>query len=506
MPLAHFTNISSYKSSSGRPIRRNMKEQQHKLILSRGLNMILKRINDPVSKKLLFLDNNGDYGFPMSYIDLTDKGDTITFTPSKKVIELFGNVPRPEQVVWMTSRNEQKIGRFISKITGEDPQRIENFVNHYKAEIKSMNNLDNFEIVKGKDLAKFYLAKFYSKGGGSLNKSCMRHDHCQDYFNFYKINPEKVSLIVLYEDDSRKKILGRALMWNVDEPNIVLMDRIYTSNDSDQNLFIKLAIKNGWYYKKSQRFDEQKFIDPNGKEVTTKCKIFLKEADHRYFPYLDTFYYFDKNKSYITNDIEDYRNNKYIVKLRATDGREQGNENFVFDTYNNDFIKADDSIYCELSDARIYMNDAIKVGRYFTTPDDVRFSEYDGLMYNKKDVTWSTTHSTFIDKRKAFRVYFDNQGTMYDNIHSDLKGEKFDYVPLKDSYFIKDLLVKGIDNQFHLKDEYNEEEIKIRMKKRDRFSTADDLNSFFDEFVSKKIGKETFNLEYGTFDSTRGDR
>jgi len=479
-----------------------MKKVQYKLILSENFVEILKSINDPISRKLLFLNNNSDYGYPMSYIDITDKTDYIKYTPAKKVIDNRGNIP--ENLMWNSSRNEQKIGRFISKLIMDHPNKVEAFVNKFKAEIKSLNNLDNFEIVNGNKISRFYHEQSYTPGGGSLNKSCMRHDKCQDFFKFYNINPDKVSLVVLYEDEKRKHILGRALLWNIDDPKIQLLDRIYTTKDSDQNLFIKLARKNGWYYKSDQRFDSTGILDNTGKSVDLKAKVYLRKEKHRYFPYLDTFYFYDKINSYITNDVEEYKNNKNIVRLRSTDGGDKGNENFVFDTYNNDFIKTSESV-SDYNGNLILNRDAIKIsGGYRTNPNNIRLSEYDGKIYLKDDTVWSTTHKTFINSKKSFKVFFDEKNRC-DFIHSDLKGETFDYVYDRDCYFIKELLVKGIDDKFYLKKYYNEEEVKKKMVSRSRFDEASDLNIYFDEFIKKISTKEKFDMDYGTFGST-GDR
>lgn len=333
----------------------------------------------------------------------------------------------------------------------------------------------------------------------------MRHDKCQDYFQFYNINPDKVSLVVLYSDEKRKHILGRGLLWNVDNPDIKLLDRVYTTKDSDQNLFIKLAKKNGWYYKKSQRFDENGIMNSAGKEIKFKGKVFLKDEKHRYFPYLDTFYFYDKVNCYITNDFEEYKNNKNVIKLRSTDGGDKGNENFVFDTYNNDYVKARE-VLSDINGNYISKNDSVDVEGYHTNPNNIRFSEYDGKMYLKDNAIWSTTHGTFIYHKKSFRVLFDENGNKYDHIHSDLKGESFEYVHDRDAYYIKELLVKGVDNKFYLKKYYNKEEVKKKMVSGKRFDEAKDLNVYFDEFIKKISSKENFDLDYGTFGSTKTDR
>jgi len=465
-----------------------MKRKLYRLILSDEFVAILKNINSNISKRLLFLNNNKDFGFSISYIDVTNKEDYISYISSTKISNDKDN--------WYHSRDNQKIGRFITKILEESPQSIEKFVNDFKAEIKSMNNFDNFDIISGKRLSKYYHESSYVDGGGSLNKSCMRHDRCQDYFYFYNVNSDKVKMVLLYENNRKKRILGRALLWNIDEPNIKILDRIYTTTDSDQVLFIKYAIKNGWYYKKSQRFNETMFMDSDKKRVNIDCKIFIKKDDYQYFPYLDTFYYYNKKDFYITNKKDDYKNNKNVVKLRSTDGREQGNEHFVFDVYNNDMVKIEDTVFC-IDDARILLNDAIKIDKDYVTPNGIRFSEYDGRMYLKNDVIWSFFHRTFMKKDNVFKVYLDKNKKIHDYIHLDFKGEYFEYVISKDSYFIKKLLLKGIDNNFYIKEEYNEEEI-LSKKETIEDKTTEELNKLFDEFILELSKKKKFS-DYGSF-------
>ena len=75
----------------------------------------------------------------------------------------------------------------------------------------------------------------------------------------------------------------------------MFMDRIYTNNDSDVELFKQFAEKNGWWCKKvqnsSSNFTAQKgtaFKDPT-------YTVDLNWADHEYYPYVDTLYFLRLN-------------------------------------------------------------------------------------------------------------------------------------------------------------------------------------------------------------------
>jgi hypothetical protein len=460
-----------------------IKKENYKLLLSREFRDILRRIDDKISAKILHLHDNPDFGFNFSFIDVTDKEDFISYSPSKKFIELETNGENPK-VIWKISRNEQRIGRLVSKLTGEDPNTIEKFVNSYKAEFKYLNNLDDFRIISGNEISKYYSGKSYSDGSGPLNKSCMRHDHCGSFFKMYEDNPEKIKMVLLLDRKDRGKILGRALLWKVDEPEIEVLDRIYTVNDSDLNLFIKLANKNGWVYKKSQKFDETYFIDLDGKTNIPKCKIYLNDHVYKQFPYLDTFLFYDVKEKYLTNDMDEYKTNKHIVRLRATDGREQGNENYVYDIYNDDTVHIEETVYCVVGDCRIHRKDAISIGPdIYASPSDVRFSEYDKNFYPRRETVWSVYNRSFINKKNSVVVYLDEEGTKFDYIHSDMDKNIFEYVHDKDDYFLKELLIKGIDDKYYLKNQYDEEMVKKIMEDGDALKTLEDYNKYFDEFL-----------------------
>jgi hypothetical protein len=133
--------------------------------------------------------------------------------------------------------------RDIVSITKE----YEDFVNLYKSSnVKSENK---FELVKGEDILKYYHENSYAYQKGQLGNSCMKHDHCQDYFGIYVENPKTCNLLVYL--NSRGQVLGRAIMWKVSKAPCdakYFMDRIYTSSDSDIIKFKNYANESwGWF-------------------------------------------------------------------------------------------------------------------------------------------------------------------------------------------------------------------------------------------------------------------
>jgi len=239
----------------------------------------------------------------------------------------------PESVkVWSTSRNNMRIGRlvrFILQTAGSEftDKDIEDFTNLWKATYDFMKEaLRQFDIIQGDRIAYWYNSDNYVSGGGTLNSSCMS-EMPRSTFNIYTKN-KQVSLVILYGDDGQivdgkytdSKIKGRALLWDceINGSPAKFMDRIYTRNDSDVELFKQLAQKNGWWFKSSQDMDPGTRLT-NGTETRRSARIVVR-ADKTYFseyPYMDTMCHISTDEDIITND-EDYDG---IDRLcRSTDG------------------------------------------------------------------------------------------------------------------------------------------------------------------------------------------
>jgi len=210
-----------------------------------------------------------------------------------------------------------KIGKLVTALftkAGVDfkPTDVEDFVNRYKSIIKQMREkFDSFKIVKGEEIRKCYNQENYLNTNGSLGNSCMRYDKCQKFLDIYVNNEDKVSLVVLMKED---KVTGRAILWT-DENERKVMDRIYTNNSADEQLFKDFAKANGFWYKKDQNmYDDTPFIGPNGEEEKY-ITVYLKPIDHNYYPYMDSLKFYNPGTGKITND-----SNSYQYNLTDTDG------------------------------------------------------------------------------------------------------------------------------------------------------------------------------------------
>ncbi len=252
----------------------------------------------------------------------TDKGIDVII--NKDVLS-----PRDDRYdqIWNLPTVSTKIGRLAralllsanKQFTTSD---IEEFTNLYKSTVDVMNDeFIKFELVSGKNIAHWYYYNNYESDKSSLGSSCMANVN-SEYFDIYVYN-KNVQLLILYSksngsivDNKYKsnKIRGRAIVWTLDDGSI-FMDRIYTHNDSDIELFKKYAENNGWFYKLHQDMDAYCYIT-NGKESSKKVMVVnLENTIFDYYPYLDTMCFLSDTNKIISNRT---KNTEY--ELKSTDG------------------------------------------------------------------------------------------------------------------------------------------------------------------------------------------
>jgi hypothetical protein len=182
--------------------------------------------------------------------------------------------------------------------------------------------------LKGDDIRKYYHNSLHSEDSGSLGVSCMRYDSCQKLFDMYVDNTDKISMLAMMDDYGR--IMGRALLWNFDGNKI--MDRIYTINDEQlQFYFKKWATENGYYYKSQQNWYNSIQFERlgEGKKIL-KFDIKLENSDYRYYPYMDTFKFFNPDTGTFSNYRPEGRDH---YTLCSSDGSKYDWNYLVYDDY-----------------------------------------------------------------------------------------------------------------------------------------------------------------------------
>lgn len=237
--------------------------------------------------------------------------------PEKKAVINMNHISEASdttQKLWTTNRNPLKIGRFITAMLTlvdnkySDAEK-EKFVSEWKSVLGVINNeFAKFGILEGRELVKFYHVDNYESSNGTLGNSCMSEAE-PGWLDIYSKNPDVCKLVVKWSDDGSiidgkyraKTIVGRALLWKTEQGDMFL-DRIYTIDSSDVELFKKFAEKNNWWCKSEQN-SRRNFDAVKGLE--RKEPIYTVQLTRGYddeYPYVDTLSYLNTDTGKLSND------------------------------------------------------------------------------------------------------------------------------------------------------------------------------------------------------------
>ena len=258
--------------------------------------------------------------------------DTLSYLPKKKY-SVIQNDQSKDPFGDGVGRQTIKVGRFIKKFLSDNAFQefgikdtdVEKFVNYYK----SYFNYDPSKliVVSGDDVKKYYLEdNYYRPDGyryGTLWNSCMRQSERNKFMNLYVFND--VKMLVLLADDG--VVRARALLWdNVKDFNsdntYKFMDRIYTVYDHDVDVFKKWAKENGYLTKWEQNAKTELYIDIDGNPERKHLYVILEKHNLSYYPYLDTFKYYDPFKGRFSNS-QSYSYEYTLVQSSGLVEREQ---------------------------------------------------------------------------------------------------------------------------------------------------------------------------------------
>lgn len=199
-------------------------------------------------------------------------------------------------------------------------------------------------VVNGSNITYWYNGFRYANGQATLSSSCMRHDSCESFIDFYAKN-DNASMIIA--TDKNMQLLGRAIVWSNaqfrdDDDNEYtnsFCDRIY-----GKPLTIKAiqayALEQGHICKLDQDYhSEQSFLMPNGTHMRGNVSIEVKP--HDYYPYMDTM----KSIEILSDDKAILHNNSDYRELTGTDGNND-DEDYVTDI-DGERIHVDETVYSE---------------------------------------------------------------------------------------------------------------------------------------------------------------
>ena len=224
---------------------------------------IFARLGFEPKTEEVFHPNNTDPGEVVSRITSEKTGKTwcyVKFPTGEGVYnseKLRAHVVDKPSLVFKRSRQEIRLGRAIRlllaayNVKASTPfpivdAQVELFVNDYRAAFAIANNVfSRFEIVEGEQLLYWYHRDRYEfRHQGMLGSSCQAVGR-RDWLQIYIDNPQTVKLLILKSENTDAKIVGRALLWTLDDGR-TLMDQIYTSRDSDNRVFREYAAGKGY--------------------------------------------------------------------------------------------------------------------------------------------------------------------------------------------------------------------------------------------------------------------
>ena len=136
------------------------------------------------------------------------------------------------------------------------------------------------------------------------------------------------------------------------------MDRIYTNDSSDEQLFMEFAKHNNWLYKYRQSYGSDCDITDGTSASKQLLKIHLNPSDYDFYPYMDTMVYYNPDNGVISNN---QYGQKYALLSTYGGHRNLINNDTVFSNYHNTLINKTNAKWCILGQDWVLTNEAIKV-------------------------------------------------------------------------------------------------------------------------------------------------
>jgi len=256
------------------------------------------------------------------YLEPTEKPDMIGYIQRSKIKDFDNFNPNDYK------KTTIKVGRIVRKLFNDfiinlyiSDSRIEDFVNLYKSQFDTSDY--ELTVVEGEEIRMWYNENNYyledDEKTGSLWKSCMRQVERQKFLDLYCMNDNIKLLIMTVKYYGETKLVARALLWDdvtvlsgINSKTINIMDRIYSINESNVNTFKKWAIENKYIYKLEQNSKTRSCFVIDGKYRNLNLKLNLQRYIFNYYPYLDTFPYFNLSNGVCYN-TDYYDGYEYIL-------------------------------------------------------------------------------------------------------------------------------------------------------------------------------------------------
>lgn len=463
------------------------------IYFSKPFRVLLNRVDDPISKELLNIENT-DVKPDITFVNLDDREGYINFTTMRNAKKIltdkfpridFNQLDEPSGAsiandIWdlhnynntgsidlpytspfkglgllddkdpyIKSRSPLRIGRFINSVLpGKfNAKQVEDFVNKLKSRVEQKG--ERFIEVSGEEIGDYYNHKNYKQMAGTLGSSCMAR-HGKGIFEIYIENPEVCKLLVLLEDNL---VIGRALIWKTEKSENdaeYFLDRQYTIKDSDVQKFRDYAVEKGWSYKTYNNHTNLSAVtykdDSNGTDMTVQ----LKKMNYDEFPYLDTFRRYDPSTGILYNDYENSEYTRGCYILDSTSGGYTEIRDTVYSDWYDRDIERDDAIFSRPLNDWIYLEDSIEVyvgserrrGHYPESYDDLVYLDHENTYCHTDDAVWSEYNNEYyLDGTSVDTIVRIDEDTAEPEEYNYTVYEPF-YKAAKDIVLVKDLMKK----------------------------------------------------------------
>ena len=284
------------------------------IYMSEGLINVLKMVDSPVSQEFLKISQK-DITTSTNSLNISDRPDYLTYVSDSVFQRKIEQGENPEKISSSVGTRLQTSGlyRTVKKILDDNGINFNHsdyvsFVEKFKAAWKINQMISEgkelpIRTVTGEEIRYWYNEENYCEktlDHGTLGKSCMRFEECQDFFGIYEKNPDKVELIIMVDEE--EKLVARALSWKTSEGQY--LDRVYFTDPSDEEM-LKIWFSTN---RKSNMFFPKM---PDMKVEVDFCS--------GPYPYMDTFVFLDPYDKILYNHIPRGRD-EVLHCLQDTDG------------------------------------------------------------------------------------------------------------------------------------------------------------------------------------------
>jgi hypothetical protein len=455
------------------------------LMTSQYLEDVIKNIDDKIAQDFIQLINQ-DIKTPYNALNITDRNDKVSFLADNQFQNKIKAGSNPLDL-FSDTNNKTTAGRVVRQILKDNGKEytdveISKFVDKFKASWEKLKSKDSekspIRVVSGEELRSWYHEEHYNertlRGYGSLGKSCMRHDECQQFLDIYAFNPEVCKLLInTKEENGEEKLVSRAILWTTNKG--LYLDRIYYTDSSEEELLMDWA--------KTNLGCELFFRDSGGKkfvQLENPTKMYDK------YPYMDSMPYYYTVERKVYNYEPSVDNKAELLYCQDTDGYYE-RQNMVYCEWTDDNLPEDEVIWSS------YHNSYLPSNRS-------EWSEYlDSYLYDREAV-YSVILRDNIAKDDSIKVIIDDAGI------EDWLPKDNDLIARDansgDWYLIK--LMKEIDGSWYYKDSLKKAYVVRESdipKYKEIFSIDESVDNYdciasYDVLSFYKLGMKDDSMEY----------